>query len=108
MDETNRREFLRSGSAALVAAQCSVTALAEQQNGLDVESAPANQGHPLVVPGYYGSQVGIQIGTQLPPNAGDEDMQFARQLGVEWVMTSLPPKDHNLENYLALKRRFAA
>ena len=108
MDETKRREFLRSGSAALVAAQCGMTALAEQQNSPDVESAPANQGHPLVVPGYYGSQSGIQIGTQLPPNAGNEDMQFARQLGVEWVMTSLPPKDHNLENYLALKRRFAA
>ena len=61
-----------------------------------------------MIPGYYGSQPGIQIGTQLPPNAGEEDMRFVRQLGVEWVMTSLPPQDQNLESYSALKRRFAA
>jgi mannonate dehydratase len=36
-------------------------------------------------------------------------MQFARQLGIEWVMTGLDdPKDHTLENYLALKGRFEA
>ena len=43
------------------------------------------------------------------PNASEEDMQFARQLGVEWVMTSLEhPQDHSLENYIALKKRFEA
>ena len=35
-------------------------------------------------------------------------MQFARQLGVEWVMTGLPPEESTLENYQALIRRFAA
>ncbi|MBI3467245.1 MAG: mannonate dehydratase [Planctomycetes bacterium] len=35
-------------------------------------------------------------------------MQFARQLGVEWVMTGLPPQESTLENYQALIRRFAA
>ena len=35
-------------------------------------------------------------------------MQFARQLGAEWVMTSLPPEQHTLENYLRLKDKFAA
>ncbi len=33
-------------------------------------------------------------------------MRFARQLGVEWVMTSLPPKESTVENYQALIRRF--
>jgi len=81
-------------------------------------------GYPLsVVPGYYGSKPGIQIGTQAPctmsEEAGihagsrlslttsEEELQFVRQLGVEWVMTSLDdPREHTLENYLALKKRF--
>lgn len=68
------------------------------------------QTYPLsVIPGYYGSRRGIQIGTQMPATAAEEDMRFARQLGVEWVMTGLDdPAEHTLEGYLALKRRFAA
>ena len=108
MDRTNRREFLRSASAALVVGGDGVTALAGQRSNPESDSTPAEQGHPLIVPGYFGSQPGIQIGTQLPPTASDEDMQLVRQLGVEWVMTSLPPQDHSLENYLTLKRKFAA
>ncbi|MGQ9554086.1 MAG: mannonate dehydratase, partial [Anaerolineae bacterium] len=79
-------------------------------------------GYPLsVIPGYYASQPGIQIATQLaatakeqaglpmPATADEEDMQFARQLGIEWVMTGLDdPREHTLENYLALKRKFEA
>lgn len=64
-------------------------------------------GYPLVVPGFQGSQPGIQLGTQLAPTASDDELQFTRQLGVEWVMTSLPDGEHTLENYLALKQRFA-
>lgn len=108
MGQTNRRKFLRSAAVAIAAAESGMSALAGQQSKPETESTPEKEGHPLVVPGYYGSQPGIQIGTQLPPNASNEDMQLARQLGVEWVMTSLPPKDHSIENYLALKRRFAA
>ena len=107
MDTTNRREFLRSASAALVVGGEGATALAGQQGTPELDSTAAEQGHPLVVPGYFGSQPGIQIGTQLPPTASDEDLQLVRQLGVEWVMTSLPPQDHSLENYRALKRKFA-
>jgi mannonate dehydratase len=69
---------------------------------------PATEGYPTIIPGYYGSRPGIQIGTQLPATASDEDLQLARQLGVEWVMTGLDPKDHTIENYQALKRRFAS
>jgi mannonate dehydratase len=35
-------------------------------------------------------------------------MRFARQLGIEWVMTGLPPRESTLENYQALIRRFAS
>ena len=61
------------------------------------------------VPGYFASRPGIQLATQLPPTASEEDMHFARQLGIEWVMTSLDrPYEHTVENYLALRRRFEA
>src|SRR5258706_2765116 len=43
------------------------------------------------IPGYHASKPGIQLGIQLAPDASPEDIRFARQLGVEWVMTSLPP-----------------
>jgi mannonate dehydratase len=69
---------------------------------------PSDKGYPLVVPGYFGSRPGIQLGTQLPATASEEDMQFARQLGVEWVMTSLRPEESNLDSYQALIKRFAA
>lgn len=104
INDTNRRVFLQATMAALASAQGGVSVLAEQQSP---SSEPAAQGYPLVVPGYYGSRPGIQVGTQLSPNASDEDMQMAQQLGVEWVMTSLSVEDQTLEKYLALKNRFA-
>lgn len=65
--------------------------------------------HPLrVIPGFLASGPGIQIGTQLSPEAGDEDMQFAAQLGIEWVTTGLPSGEHSVDNYLALRRKFEA
>jgi mannonate dehydratase len=64
--------------------------------------------YPLVIPGYFGRRPGIQLGTQLGPDASEAEMRAARALGAEWVMTSLPPPEHTLENYQALMRRFAA
>jgi mannonate dehydratase len=66
-----------------------------------------DENYPLIIPGYFASQPGIQIGTQLPPTATAEDMQFARQLGIEWVMTSLPARDASLETYRSVVRHFA-
>jgi len=106
MNEIHRRTFFRK-TAALLAAQGGLSALAQPDSDPAHRSEEENHSFPLTIPGYFGSQPGIQIGTQLPPNASEEDMQFTRQLGVEWVMTSLPPEDQNLEKYLALKRRFA-
>jgi mannonate dehydratase len=68
----------------------------------------ADQGYPLIVSGYFGQRPGIQIGTQLGASASEEQMQSVRALGAEWVMTSLPPEQHTLDNYLALKRKFEA
>lgn len=105
MNETNRRKFFQK-TAALVALQSGMAAVADQPGNPPAESSATEQGYPLIVPGYFGSQPGIQIGTQLAPNASEEDMQFARQLGVEWVMTGLSPDEQNLDRYLALKQRF--
>jgi mannonate dehydratase len=65
-----------------------------------------------VVPGYLSSRPGIQIGTQLPATASAEDMQFARQLGLEWVMTDLTvpaglSQAELTERYQAVVRHFA-
>jgi len=65
--------------------------------------------YPLsVIPGFYASKPGIQIATKLSPTASDEDIQYVRQLGIEWVTTLLPdPADHTLDNYIDLKKHFA-
>lgn len=103
----HRRKFLQSTAAALAAAQVGSNLPAGQEDEGKEGSSPDSREHPLIIPGYSGSRPGIQIGTQLSPGATDEEMEFARQLGVEWVMTSLPPRDQNLEGYLALKKKFA-
>ena len=90
----NRRSFLASAAMTLAAARS-----AAGQNPAPPGSAEGQtrteKGYPLAVPGYFGSRPGIQLGTQLPATASEEDMQFARQLGVEWVMTSLRPEETN-------------
>jgi D-mannonate dehydratase len=99
--QINRRRFLGYGATMALA----MTRLAA---GQEKQAANTEKRYPLVVPGYFGSRPGIQLGTQLPATASDEDMQFTRQLGVEWVMTSLPARESTLENYQALIQRFAA
>ena len=56
----------------------------------------SNNNHPLsTVPGYDSSGPGIQIGTKLSATASQEDVQFVKQLGVEWVMTGVnDPEGH--------------
>jgi mannonate dehydratase len=108
MNDLNRREFFWAAPATMAVAQWGAAVLAAEPPRPQGDHASANQGHPLCVPGYFGSRPGIQIGTQLSSVASDEEMQFAQQLGVEWVMTDLPPAQHTLENYQALQRKFAA
>ena len=57
------------------------------------------------VPGYFASKPGIQVATQVPATASDEDLQFIQQLGVEWVMTGLErDEDHSYDTYTAAAR----
>jgi mannonate dehydratase len=65
------------------------------------------QRYPIVIPGYFASSPGIQIGTQMSSEASDDDMQFVRQLGVEWVMTDVRPAEASAEKYRQVVRRFA-
>jgi mannonate dehydratase len=61
------------------------------------------------ISGYHASRPGIQIATQMSAAASEEDMRFAQQLGIEWVMTSLDkPEEHTAESYLRLRRKFEA
>src|SRR5262245_18793100 len=101
----NRRRWLQMAAAS--GALAATRPASAQQNAAPPQ-AVAGKGYPLGVPGYFGSRPGIQLGTQLPANASDDDMRFTRLLGVEWVMTSLPPEECHLESYQALVRRFAA
>ena len=72
-----------------------------------VKQDPAAQGYPMIIPGYYAARPGIQIGTQLPRTATAEDMQFARQMGIEWVMTDVPAGEAGVEAYRDVVRHFA-
>jgi mannonate dehydratase len=69
----------------------------------------ATHSYPLrAVPGFYGSQPGIQIGTYVRSDAGDEDLQFLQQLGVEWAMLVVQdPSLHTAEYYQQFNKRLA-
>ncbi|NLX43873.1 MAG: TIM barrel protein [Chloroflexi bacterium] len=55
------------------------------------------------------SQPGIQIGSQFSSKASDEDLTFARQLGIEWAMVNVDdPTLHSAEGYRAICQRFEA
>lgn len=103
--QVNRRSFLGFATATFAATRI---AWAQTKDTPSTAQNAKPAGYPLSVPGYFGSRPGIQLGTQMPATANEDDMRFARQLGVEWVMTSLPAAQSNLENYQALKQRFAA
>lgn len=105
MNPTNRRDFMHQAMMVFGAHQA-LTAVAEQTVPQENAVQPGPT-YPMVIPGYVSSKPGIQIGSQLSPDASEDDMKFTRQLGVEWVMTSLPTPDHTLENYLDLKEKFA-
>ena len=69
----------------------------------------ATYSYPLrAVPGYFGSRAGIQIGASVGSDAGDEELQFLQQLGVEWAMLNVhDPALHTAEHYRQFKARLA-
>jgi mannonate dehydratase len=57
------------------------------------------------LPGYTSARPGLQVGTQLSPKCSDEEIQFVRQIGVDWVMVG-DPGEHTVETYRAIRQRF--
>src|ERR1051326_7510034 len=51
---------------------------------------------------------GIKVSLQISTNATDEDLQFAQQLGVEYVNIPTGGGASTLENFVELKRRVEA
>ena len=51
---------------------------------------------------------GIKVSLQISTNATDEDLQFAQQLGVEYVNIPTGGERATLENFIELKRRVEA
>jgi mannonate dehydratase len=72
------------------------------------ETQPRPPSFPMsVVPGYESSGRGVQVGIQLASTASEEEMQFARQLGIEWVMTTVDePARQDAVTYRAVRERF--
>jgi len=66
--------------------------------------------YPLhTIPGYDASRPGIQIGTGMSLNPSADEIAFAKQLGIEWVMTTVDdPNGHTAENYRRVCARFEA
>ncbi len=66
------------------------------------------KGYPMkCLPGYVNLKPGIQIGTALSPTASDEEIQFAKQVGADWVVIG-DPGEHTVAKYREIKRRFEA
>ena len=74
------------------------------------QNAPQKAQYPLkVIPGYFASTPGIQIGTYLGTEVSDEEIQFLHQLGIEWIMLIVEgEKAHTAENYIRLREKFEA
>ena len=70
-------------------------------------STDSNRIPMRAVPGYYSSSEGIQIAIQTNADAGDEDLRFFQQLGVEWAMIGIrSAEQHSLDFYKSLVKRF--
>ena len=59
------------------------------------------------VPGFESNTPGIQLAAQTSDAATDDDLQFMQQLGIEWMMVSVPDDENqNADYYRQLKARF--
>ncbi len=87
---TTRRRFTRMALAGAAAADT-----------LEPLAAPATRKLPPLPPG-------IKTCLQVPTDPSDEDLQFARQLGVEYVSIPTGGERATLENFLRLKQKVEA
>ena len=68
----------------------------------------SNQYEMNAVPGYASSSPGPQMGTKISSTPSDDDVRFAKQLGVEWVMVDVPHDESGKpsEPYAGIRDRF--
>src|SRR5678816_40291 len=85
-----RRDFIKLASAATVTGAIAQPFAAEAKRKLQ----------PL--------SPGIKVSLQISSNATDEDLQFAQQLGVEYVNIPTGGAASTLENFINLKQRVEA
>ena len=85
-----RRDFLKLASAAAVSGAV----------GQPISAAAKRKLEPLAP--------GIKVSLQISTNATDEDLQFAQQLGVNYVNIPTSGAAATLENFVELKRRVEA
>ncbi len=60
------------------------------------------------VPKTYSHPPGIKFSVQMPTDPTDEDLQFVRQLGVEYVNIPTGGENSTLENFLRLRKKVEA
>jgi mannonate dehydratase len=60
------------------------------------------------VPGYENSSPGPQIGTKISYNPSRDEVRFAKQLGLEWMMVDVPHDERGepVEPYESIRTRF--
>src|SRR4051794_35321561 len=85
-----RRDFLKLTTAAVV-----TSAIAPRES-----TAAATKLQPLAP--------GIKVSLQISTNATEEDLQFAQQLGVNYVNIPTGGASATLENFIQLKQRVEA
>jgi mannonate dehydratase len=72
----------------------------------EITMSPEARLYPMqCLPGYFNTHPGLQVGTQLSPLCSDEEIQFVRQLGVDWALIG-DPGEHTVARYREIKRRF--
>ncbi len=57
------------------------------------------------LPGYFNTRPGLQIGTGLKPDASEEEIAFAKQVGADWAVIS-DPGEHTVAKYKEIIHRF--
>ncbi len=103
----NRREHVQSGTEAGAAttrrtfAKLAVSAVAGNALAPLVARARTAKTLPQLSPG-------IKVSLQIPTDPADEDLQFARQLGVEYVSIPTGGDKATLENFLRLRQKVEA
>lgn len=64
--------------------------------------------HGAAIANIHKNSPGIKLSIQVPTDPGDEDLQFVKQLGVDYVNIPTGGERATLENFLKLRRKIEA